>query len=246
MDLSRFSQIVEQSPIANQQEYLQRHLRPVIDILRSDAAIRLGGSRYNGSPDLPAGFEWPMHHLGPYRFLAQLNFAEIPNIDVGLPKHGLLSLFVADDPMGEFEFFWGDPGYVHAEFFSEATELVTTQPPDAMTFGSSWPIRYRSTLDLPFDQDQVDVWPFTTDELLAHYDSLRNVLHESEDYLLGYPSHCSLVYNPTPGPEWISLFTADSDDALEWCWHDGDKLMIFIERKRLQQCDFSNLRSDAG
>jgi uncharacterized protein YwqG len=246
MDLNRFLQLLEQSPIANQQEYLQRHLRPAIDILRSSAANRLGSSRYNGSPDLPAGFEWPMHHLGPYRFLAQLNFAEIHDINAGLPNHGLLSLFVADDPTGEFEFCWGEPGYIHAEFFSEPTALVTTQPPDAMAFGSSWPICYRSTLDLPFDQDQADVWPFTTDELLAQYDSLRNALHESEDYLLGYPSHCSLAYNPTPGPEWISLFTAHSDDALEWCWHDGDKLMIFIERERLQQCDFANLRSDAG
>jgi uncharacterized protein YwqG len=246
MDLSRFSQMVEQSPIANQQEYLQRHLRPAIDILRLDAAMRIGGSHYGGSPDWPVGFAWPMHHLGPYRFLAQLNFAEIPNINVGLPKHGLLSLFVADDPTGESEFFWGDPGYVHAEFFSEPIGLVRTPPPAAMAFGSSWPIRYRSTVDLPFDQDQVDVWPFATDELLAQYNSLRQALHESEDYLLGYPSHCSLAYDPTPGLEWIALFTADSDDALEWCWHDGDKLMIFIERERLQQCDFSNLRSDAG
>ena len=214
MDITNFLQMFERTPIALHQDYLCRLLRTTIDIIRSDSGISLGGSRYGGSPDLPEGFEWPTHHLGLYRFLGQFNFAEIPQVNAGLPECGLLSLFVADDPDGESDLFWGDPGYIHAEFFTDITKLVPNVSPDSVARGS--------------------------------YSDLRNSLHQSDDYLLGYPSHCSLAYDPTPGAEWISLFTANSDDELEWSWHDGDKLMIFIEIERLKKHDFSNLRSDAG
>ena len=66
------------------------------------------------------------------------------------------------------------------------------------------------------------------------------------DYLLGYPSHYSLGYNPTPGPEWEALLTLHSHDDLDWQWGDADKLMVFIETHRLAACDFSQLKVDAG
>ena len=66
------------------------------------------------------------------------------------------------------------------------------------------------------------------------------------DKLLGYPSVSSLGYDPTPGPKWLPLLTLTSHDHLEWCWHDGDYLFVFIERDRLAARDFSRLRSDAG
>ena len=53
-------------------------------------------------------------------------------------------------------------------------------------------------------------------------------------------------YDPTPGAEWISLLTVGSLDEFEWCWHDGDTLMVFIEPAKLEQKDFSHLKSDAG
>ena len=66
------------------------------------------------------------------------------------------------------------------------------------------------------------------------------------DYLLGYPSYYSLGYDPTPGPEWIALLTLNSWRALDWCWGDGNKLMVFIERARLAARDFSKLKTEAG
>ncbi|MBK6691765.1 MAG: DUF1963 domain-containing protein [Myxococcales bacterium] len=77
-------------------------------------------------------------------------------------------------------------------------------------------------------------------------DALRPPRCRHTDHLLGYPSHYSLGYDPTPGPEWVSLLTLHSHDALEWCWQDGNKLMVFIERERLAARDFSALKCDAG
>ncbi|MGL4422095.1 MAG: hypothetical protein ACRCZF_15615 [Gemmataceae bacterium] len=42
------------------------------------------------------------------------------------------------------------------------------------------------------------------------------------------------------------MLTLNSDDDLEWSWHDGDWLMTFIEEQRLRAGDFSQIRSDAG
>ena len=66
-----------------------------------------------------------------------------------------------------------------------------------------------------------------------------------EDYMLGYPSSCSLAYDPTPKGDWMSLLTLRSHDKFDWCWHD-DNLMIFIEKDKLKNADFSNLKTDAG
>jgi uncharacterized protein YwqG len=246
MDIANFLQILEQTPIALHKDYLCRVLRTAIEIIRTDSEISLLGSRYGGSPDLPEGFEWPNHQLGLYRFLGQFNFAEIPKVNAGFPESGLLSLFVADDTDTESGLFWGDPGYIHAEFFSDITKLVPHIPPDSVAGGSSCTIAFRQTLDLPFDEYQLNECPFQLDKLSESYEYLRNALHQSDDYLLGYPSHYSLGYDPTPGAEWISLLTVNSDEESDWHWHDNDKLMIFIETERLKKHDFSNLRSDAG
>ena len=49
-----------------------------------------------------------------------------------------------------------------------------------------------------------------------------------------------------PEPAEETALTLDSDERLKWHWHDSDKLMVFIERSRLKQKEFSVLASDAG
>ncbi|MBW2960547.1 DUF1963 domain-containing protein [Mesonia sp. JHPTF-M18] len=34
--------------------------------------------------------------------------------------------------------------------------------------------------------------------------------------------------------------------SLEWNWHDGGYLMLFIEKDKLAKGDFSNIKTDAG
>ncbi|MFT9849456.1 YwqG family protein [Aneurinibacillus sp. REN35] len=246
MNKNNFLEVIEQSDIASHKEYLGQVLRPAIDILKNkDAKPRLGCSRFGGAPDLPIGSEWPTYEGKPYRFLGQINFAEIPSTEANLPSKGILSLFVAGtNPDGDCYLETYEDGYIHAIYIPESTKLETIFPLRS-DIGKPTVIEFSPTIDIPYDEYQVNDWPFEEDQNDI-YTEIRDSLHKSSDYLLGYPSYCSLAYDPTPGAEWIPLLTIDSDDDLEWCWHDGDKLMIFIETERLRNLDFSRLKSDAG
>jgi len=254
--INNLIEAIEAKKLSKYREFICQSTRPAIDIIRrKNVKPSLGCSRFGGKPDLPVGSQWPMRKSVPYRFIGQINFAEIPPSDIGIPSAGLLSLFVLDncddDP------FWGDDDYVYTVFTQEPNNLETmTSPPNPnlqLDFENPGVavVEFHHTIDIPFDEYQADNWPFTRDtfddglECEAYYE-LRKSLHKSNDYLLGYPSHCSLAYNPTPGPEWISLLTIDSDDNLEWCWHDGDTLMLFIEKEKLANLDFSKIKADAG
>lgn len=246
MNKYNFLEMIEQSNISSHKEYLSQVLRPAIDILRNtDAEPRLGCSRFGGAPDLPVGSEWPTYEMKPYRFLAQINFTEIASTERGLPSKGLLSLFVADENDDGDSFLEAfEDGYIHGIYIPETTNLETIMPLHS-DIGKTTVIEFSPTIDIPYDEYQLKDWPFDEDQSDI-YTEIRYSLHKSSDYLLGYPSHSTLAYDPTPGAEWISLLTVNSDDGLEWCWHDGDKLMIFIETERLKNLDFSRLRSDAG
>lgn len=246
MNRNNFLELIEQSEIRNHKEYLLQVSRPAFDILKQkEVELRLGSSRFGGAPDLPAGSEWPTYGTNPYRFLGQINFAEIPPTEAGLPTKGLLSLFTANNHPDEdayLEVF--EDGYLHAIYIPEPTNLEMIMAPYP-NLGKAVAIGFSQTLDIPYDEYQAKDWPFTEEESEIYTD-IRETLHKSSDYLLGYPSYYSLAYNPTPGAEWISFLTIDSDDDLEWCWHDGGKLMLFIELERLKKRDFSKLKSDAG
>jgi hypothetical protein len=82
----------------------------------------------------------------------------------------------------------------------------------------------------PWDASARKKWPISESQRDAYW-KLRLRLHPSRRYRLGYPFNTTLAYDPTPGPGWRSLLTLSSDDKLEWCWHDGDWLVTFIEEQ---------------
>jgi uncharacterized protein YwqG len=252
MNTNDFLRTIETSKIAKHKEFIHQAIRPAIDIvMNKNAKPILGCSRFGGMPDLPDGSQWPTHNAIPHRFLGQINFADIPPNDSALPSSGLLSIFVALDftEDGDEHIFWNDDGYIRTIFTPTLDSLAPIAPPSG--FGIENPcevvLEFYPTIDIPFDEYQVGNWPFKygSEESKA-YSEIRASLHKSNDYLLGYPSHCSLAYNPAPGMEWISLLTVGSDDSLQWRWHDGDNLMIFIEAEKLKNRDFGILKSDAG
>lgn len=256
MKLDDFEQLVTTHPVlASHAEFLRGMLKPCVRIQVTDQLPRDAQSRFGGIPLLPPGFAWPQHEVGVYRFLAQIDFSEIANRPESLQEAGLLVLFYAEyapDSDGEEEIFWGDEGYVKAAFFEDPAMLVATPPPR----GKAVPgrrILLTGEWDLPRHSDLRKGWPLDSevlDGLLedpgAMYGKPSSDALLPTDYLLGYPSYYSLGYDPTPGPQWVSLLTLHSHDAFEWCWHDGDKLMVFIEQDRLAARDFGALQCDAG
>lgn len=238
---------------------LAPHRERLLALARPSVAIRLtkgkpqdAGSRFGGQALVPPDFTWPTSHpIADYYFLGQINFSEIVDPPPGLPREGLLSLFYAMD--AAFEVFWQDEGYVRGYYWPSVDGLRLMPQPenealrngDIVLANRSRKLQLSTGGDLPRHADLDVDWPADP----AEREALQNALEEAdlpEDYLLGYPSFDSLAYDPTPGPEWMPLLTVRSHEDLEWCWHDGDKLMVFIERDKLAVRDFSHLKADAG
>lgn len=195
---------------------------------------------------------WPEHHLGPYSFTAQIDFAEIAEAcggpesksfrSLGLPSKGLLSLFHAHDENGEW--FWQDAGFVKAWFHAPATVLERRVPPQAVRLGGPKPIRLSPTFDIPANRYQCREW---TDDasLWEKHHAFRDSL-SGDDHLLGYPTNNTFAYDPSPGRLWSVLLNVRSHRDLGWSWHDGGKLVVFVRTAKLHKADFSDLKSDAG
>ncbi|NUP06053.1 MAG: DUF1963 domain-containing protein [Polyangiaceae bacterium] len=238
--------LIDELGLAEHSAHLREIARPSIQIVTTEGASARCGSKLGGAPDVPGDFEWPRHPHGLYRFIGQVNLADIPDGPHELPRGGLISFFYAHDEEGES--FWQDPDYVRVYRFDRLDALHPVEPPEIVSLGSSQPIRLELGTDVPPwpSTDSAEaLWPIAKSQRSAYWD-LRVRLHPGIGYLLGYPFNTTLGYDPTPGPDWQSLLTLGSDDALAWCWHDGDWLVTFIERQRLHAGDFSKIASDAG
>lgn len=224
-------------------DFIRQAAKDTVDIRLSSGDVDPLESKFGGSPALPPAFEWPAHDLGRYQFLGQINFSGIEATPSELPSSGILSLFFATDPDGEI--FWGDPGYVLGYYFPDITDLVPTSSPDGVDHPTS-KIRLETSVGLPSSPDLNLEYPFLDEDEDRFFFELPEKINAPTDYLLGYPSFNTLAYDPTPEGDWVSLVTLRSHDQLEWCWGDCDKLMVFIERQKLADHDFSNLNCETG
>ena len=243
--MSELETLIGEFGLAEHRKYLLSIARCCVEIGASEAPIVPACSKFGGAPDLPSEFAWPQHELGPYRFIGQINLAELPSGAHGLPETGLLSVFYAHDEKGEA--FWGDPNYVRAYYFVALDRLEAVDPPEAVRWGSTVRLRFQLGMDIPpwTWSESAAQWPIPAEFSDAYWD-LRSRLHRTGRYLMGYPYNTTLGYDPTPGPEWVSLLTLSSDRELMWCWHDDDWLVSFIEIEKLQRGEFSQIAADAG
>jgi hypothetical protein len=228
---------------------------------------------------VPADFVWPAHERAAYRFLGQINFADIDSPPTLLPASGLLSLFyaaphegaVAEDDFDELDeaewdaleeaknddIFWREPGFVIAFYWPTFEGFALRSGVTKWRASEDFPLRrlairesentaihLASGVDLPGSLELRKDWPFDKQSAYSLFDSVRALDQGSGDHLLGYPSFSTLGYDPTPGEHWLPLISVRS--ILDWCWHDGDWLMVFIEKDKLAKQDFGCLRCDAG
>ncbi|WP_081892285.1 DUF1963 domain-containing protein [Verrucomicrobium sp. BvORR106] len=221
--------------------FLAESCRPSVDIHPTSAKPRPAESRFGGTPYVAPGFTWPTHANGRYRFLGQVNFEQLRPASRLLPSSGLLSLFYADDDNGEIS--WQDADYVVGYYWQDLSHHSLVPAPGMIPVNPETAFELVPSLNVPRHRELRNDWPFEEAADMAWDLSLEV---NAEHYLLGYPSYCTLAYDPTPGPEWIHLLNLSSSSELNWCWHDGDRLMIFIQANRLKSLDFSILKCDAG
>ncbi len=90
-----------------------------------ESAIAIGSSKVGGSPDLPAGVEWPAWHE-PMAFIGQLNLAEVAPYEQSgaLPRHGLLSIFYETDGEPRYSARWGLPESTSPDQYPEIDESL--------------------------------------------------------------------------------------------------------------------------
>lgn len=223
-------------------------VKPCIDCHFIAETPKGDNSYFGGIAFVPKDFIYPTHEKGYYRFLGQINFAEINDPSNQLPKTGLLSLFFAEDYNGDI--FWGNDDYVIGFYWENTIDfIVIDMPKEIADFWQLVPnpsakkVQFTAGLDLPLASYLEINYPADSDKLSEIV--WRNDELEFQNHLFGYPHHDSLGYDPTP-ENFIPFLNLQSENDLHWCWGDGAKLMIFIEPKKLKQRDFSNLKADAG
>jgi uncharacterized protein YwqG len=176
---------------------LQRTLQPSLrfDLAPLTAPIAVGGTRFGGEPDLPAGAAWPRWRERPLIFVGQIALAELAGSTVAslLPRAGLLSFWYA----GSVDAWGLDPdeaGASRVTFVAPGVPLQTTAaPPGIPDEGPlapcTWATREELTLP-PWESATAAAWGLTRKQL-DHYLELQGLLGIGEGMtihrLLGHP-----------------------------------------------------------
>ena len=86
MQPEQFDDLLAQQPaLAAHADFLRSLLKPCVRISISQQGPNGAQSQFEGKPMVPPGFAWPQHSVGVYRFLGQINFADIANRPADLP-----------------------------------------------------------------------------------------------------------------------------------------------------------------
>ncbi|WP_237664912.1 YwqG family protein [Sutcliffiella horikoshii] len=218
-----------------------------INIAEND--IPLGTSKIGGSPDLPAGWEFPSYEDDYLTFMLQVNLSEAKPYDKDnlLPERGILYLFyeALEQPWG----FKEDEGCFKVLYFDgDMGELERKESPSSRTeFGEipAFQLSFESMVTLSENPENLD---FTDEEEEENYLNFRQVLMQPEyedgnivpaHYMLGEPmSIQNDVFEELfeKGKDPVLLFQIDSDEEdLGVMWGDSGMLYFCMEKEDLME-----------
>lgn len=219
-------------------------------------------SKFGGLPYMPQGFEYPKSYDGEYLYLlAQINFAEVPNLE-GLPAKGILQFYLAadecygcdfDNPLEQDKFriiYFPEVDLEINNLITDFSFLPKLEPDDwLMPFQGCCAISF--TLDYSpisvndYQFDFFDIYD-SNDEVYVIHEEYWDKFDASGHKLLGYP--CFTQDDPrqksSKEEPYILLFQIDSDNnntGFDICWGDAGVANFFIKRSHLQQLDFSQV-----
>jgi len=215
-------------------------------------------SKFGGLPYMPKGFEYPKSNDGEYLYLlAQINFAEVPNL-AGLPEQGILQFYIAanEDLYGcNFENPFNQDKFrvvYFPEVDSEINNLLTDFSFLPKLESEDWLMPFQGCCAVKFNLDTAPISP--SDYQFNFFDSCDgneedeyiDKFYSDEHKLLGYPGF--IQEDPRPclsgGEQYVLLFQMDSDaneNGFDMCWGDGGIANFFIQRSHLQKLDFTQV-----
>ncbi|MCM3618465.1 YwqG family protein [Sutcliffiella horikoshii] len=218
--------------------------------------IQLGSSKIGGSPDLPAGWEFPRYEDDYLTFMLQVNLSEAKPYDKDnlLPESGILYLFyeVMEQPWG----FEEDEGCFKVQYFDgDMGELERKESPSSRTeFGAipAFQLSFEQMVTLSENPANLD---FSDEEEEENYFNLRQELMQPEDedgnvipahYMLGEPMNIQNdVFEELfeDGIDPVLLFQVDSDEEeLGVLWGDSGMLYFCLEKEDLKEKRFDRVR----
>jgi len=217
-------------------------------------------SKFGGFPYMPKDFDYPKSNDGEYlHLLAQINLAEVPNIE-SLPGKGILQFYLADDEIwGLNEDNANSPDKFMVIYFPD----LSYEEQDLITNFDFIP--KKTIFCLPWDgctsiKFKIDYAPITLDDykfdIFEIYDYSSRVTKLHDEYwekfnrpkhkLLGYPNSVQgdpRYYLPKDN-QYILLLQIDSDEFnknFNIMWGDAGIGNFFIDRLDLEKLDFSKV-----
>lgn len=225
--------------------------RPCLAVTAGAHSPRPLASRVGGFPTLPQGFSLPQDsHVRPLRFLAQINFEEMPPLE-GFPAKGLLQFYVADTTLYGLDY---DNPTVQ-DGFRVLYFKHLPEPPYADIEGldlpapECFPIRGEQSVGLEFEAQSMPVSGAdyrasllgfeNDDESDAYWDCFPGEGHR----VGGYPgfSQDDPREKRADLRGYELLFQLDSDDAMNLMWGDAGIANFFIKPEALRNADFSEV-----
>lgn len=225
-------------------------------------AVRVGGTKIGGHPDLPVNTAWPSCDGRPMTFLAQIDLAEVAaKMPSALPRVGLLSFF-----FDRTDFHMGQEvcRVVHS---TTALERRVTPFDDRL-------VECELALRLSTSVPEITHWASAHDDLLGlgalsadQRDALLEWRADLDYVLLGDDDHGrhQVLGHPTGAQADVliqrlvatganakdlaaarrhrNLMTIDSDETADLDWADGGCLWYLVERDALVAGDFSHVDS---
>lgn len=218
-----------------------------------------------------AGGKVEEHEKMPLRFLAQLNFSEMPPLE-GFPTKGILQFYISGESSYglNFENRVGQHGFrviYHEDVVEDESVLLSTLPTDAVEWKDTFPVE--DELRLTFEKSTMPVMAgdYRFDKILleayneVHADnpvpSLDRIPEDNLDDVYGplemgghrvggYPIFTQLdprEYHEDLKGHTVLLFQLDSEDGDDYSilWGDSGVCNFFIRPEDLAKRDFSNV-----
>ena len=250
--------------------FFERTQRREIAISHHPAQEKLpvGASKFYGTPDLPADFDWP-YYKGtdfegvtknrPLAFLAQINLGEAAQYDrTGLlPKTGVLSFFYETVSM-EWGFELKSEGYARVYYFPETEQLVSTAIPaetkewsvgeraltfaDAVSLLSSFAYSRRSGKEVDWDTYNELRAEFGYDAV-AHEDNPMKMLGYADEIQNEMEPECELYSRGIDGDVQEEL---SEEEEAELVRNAADRWVLLFQMGTVADEDTELMYGDCG